>query len=145
MFISKRKMFDENVIYNSVQSSLHCYLRSKVKFIFFVCGTKKTKYLKSAQIKLMLGPTQTRKGTKRLVKYRCQSYRTESCIETKFLGTVERLSTTFTANGKQQAAACHKSMKINVFQLVSLLRSYSICLGNRQEKSLNKSSFSLFW
>ena len=27
---------------------------------------------------------------------------------------------TFTANGKQLAAACHKSLKIYVFQLVSI-------------------------
>lgn len=75
MSISKREMFDENVIYSV--HSLHYIATSSVHVLrsssYSLCGTKKTKYLKSAQIKLMLDPTQTRKGTKRLVKYRCQS------------------------------------------------------------------------
>ena len=48
----------------------------------------------------------------------------------------------FTANGKQEAAAYHKSINTYVFQL---LRSYSIFLVNTQERSLMKSSFSVFW
>ena len=54
---------------------------------------------------------------------------------------------TFTANGKRKTVdACHKSVKTDVFQLfVTLLRSYSICLVNRKERSLLKSSFSVFW
>ena len=48
---------------------------------------------------------------------------------------------------RQTVGSCvSQSMKIYVFQPVSLtlLRSYSIYLGNRQERSLRKSSFSVF-
>ena len=55
---------------------------------------------------------------------------------------------TFTANGKRQTVGSCVSQKHENFRFSTcliLLRSYSIYLVNRQERSLNKSSFSMFW
>ena len=58
------------------------------------------------------------------------------------------LSMTFTANRKRQTVSSCVSQKhdnLRFSTCLTLLTSYSIYLGNRQESSLNKSSFSLFW
>ena len=57
---------------------------------------------------------------------------------------------TFTANGKWQTVGSCVSQKhenLRFQTCLTLLRSYSIYLGNRQERSLNKSThcFSVFW
>ena len=52
------------------------------------------------------------------------------------------------ANGKRQTVDCCVSQKrenLHFLTFLTLLRSYSIYLVNRQEKSLIKSSFSVFW
>ena len=58
------------------------------------------------------------------------------------------LCMTFTANGKRQTVgSCvsqrHENLRFST--RLTLLRSYSIYLGNREERSLHKSSFSVFW
>ena len=53
-----------------------------------------------------------------------------------------------TANGKRQTVGSCVSQKHENLRFPAcpaLLRSYSIYLGNRQGRSLNESSFSLFW
>ena len=53
-----------------------------------------------------------------------------------------------TANGKRQTVVSCVSQKrenLRFSTCLILLRSYSIYLGNIQERSLNKSSFSVFW
>ena len=49
---------------------------------------------------------------------------------------------TFTANGKWQTVGSYVSQKHEILRFstcLTLLRSYSIYLGNRQERSLNES------
>ena len=55
---------------------------------------------------------------------------------------------TFTTNCKRQTVVSCVSQKhenLRFSTCLTLLRSYSIYLGNIQERSLNKSSFSVFW
>ena len=50
--------------------------------------------------------------------------------------------------GKRQTVGSCVSQKhenLRFSTCLTLLRSYSIYLGNRKERSLNKSSFSVFW
>ena len=74
-----------------------------------------------------------------------------NCKEWGFLVNIkslERLSIKFTANGKRETVDSGVSQKrenIRFSTCVTLLRSYSIFLVNRQERSLIKSSFSVFW
>jgi len=58
------------------------------------------------------------------------------------------LSMTFTANGKRQTVGSCMSQKLENLSFSTcliLLRSYSMCLGNRQERSFIKSGHSVFW
>ena len=55
---------------------------------------------------------------------------------------------TFTGNGKRQTVGSWVSQKhenLRFSTCLTLLRSYLIYLVNRQERSLNKSSFSMFY
>ena len=55
---------------------------------------------------------------------------------------------TFAGNGKRQTVGSCVSQKhenLRFSTCLTLLRSYLIYLVNRQERSLNKSSFSMFW
>ena len=54
---------------------------------------------------------------------------------------------TYVYGKRQTVGSCvsqkHENLRFST--CLTLLRSYSIHLGNRQERSLNKSSFSVFW
>ena len=61
--------------------------------------------------------------------------------------TLERLSMTYVYGKRQTGGSCvsQKDENLRFSTCLTLLRSYSIHLGNRQERGLNKSSFSVFW
>ena len=61
--------------------------------------------------------------------------------------TLERLSMTYVYGKRQTVGSCvsQKDENLRFSTCLTLLRSYSIHLGNRQERGLNKSSFSVFW
>ena len=68
--------------------------------------------------------------------------------ETNRATSVQRLSMTFKANGKRQTVGSCVSQKhdnLRFSTCLTLSKSYSVYLGNRQERSLSKSSFFLFW
>ena len=54
---------------------------------------------------------------------------------------------TYVYGKRQTVGSCvsqkHENLRLST--CLTLLRSYSIHLGNRQERGLNKSSFSVFW
>ena len=61
--------------------------------------------------------------------------------------TLERLSMTYVYGKRQTVGSCvsQKHENLPFSTCLTLLRSYSIHLGNRQERGLNKPSFYVFW